>query len=94
MLILVLKYSTAFEASSGAFSWNPYGVSSSVARAGFGNNREIMRCVGTIVGAVSPEPIMTNMRGSVMKRTHLLLLYAPLVQNARGVVHADRDLQD
>ena len=69
-------------------------MSSNVARAEVGNIREIKRCVGTMVGAVSPEPIMTNMRGSVMKRTHLLLLYALLEQNARGVVHASRDLQD
>ena len=58
------KYSTARSVISDAFSWNPYGVSSKTAR-GVGSPRRatISRCGVTIVGAVSPEPMIARMRG-------------------------------
>jgi hypothetical protein len=47
---------------SSALDWNPYGVSSST--AGRSPTRSKMaRCGLTIVGAVSPEPMITSSPG-------------------------------
>src|SRR3954471_21509522 len=50
--------------SSAAFSWKPNGVSRRTAETGGGPSRSnTSRWVFTIVGLVSPEPMMTSSRG-------------------------------
>ena len=57
------KYSTAFAATSAAFIWNPNGVLSSTAGTGGGPRRaRSWRCIFTMVGLVSPEPMMVSRR--------------------------------
>src|ERR1700721_1208266 len=49
---------------SAAFSWKPNGVSSSTAGTGRGPSRESRSaCTETIVGVVSPDPMMQSTRG-------------------------------
>src|SRR2546421_4834248 len=63
------KYSTARPAISEAFSWKPNGVSRRTAGTGGGPSRaKSRRCVFTIVGLVSPEPMITSRRGTVTTR--------------------------
>src|SRR2546421_3140902 len=57
------KYSTAFAATSDAFIWNPKGVLNRTAGTGGGPRRpRSWRCIFTIVGLVSPEPMMVRSR--------------------------------
>src|SRR3954468_16285067 len=45
---------------SSAFSWKPYGVSSRTAGRPSSTRAKISRCGFTMVGAVSPEPMITS----------------------------------
>ena len=65
---LCLKYATARSARSPEFSWNPYGVSMTVALTGLPRRATSERCVLTMVGAVSPLPMIARMRGTVTGR--------------------------
>src|SRR4029077_563553 len=58
------KYATVRSLMSAAFSWKPNGVSSSTAGTGRGPSRESRSaCTETIVGGVSPDPMMQSTRG-------------------------------
>src|SRR6202035_2147077 len=58
------KYATVRSLMSAAFSWKPKGVSSSTAGTGRGPSRESRSaCTDTIVGVVSPDPMMQSSRG-------------------------------
>ena len=60
---LAAKYSTARAEMSSALAWNPYGVSSRTAGTGSGPSRsKSCRWGLTMVGAVSPEPMMASSR--------------------------------
>src|SRR3989442_1630246 len=64
---LLSKYSTALAEMSSAFSWKPNGVSSRTAGTGGGPSRsKIDLCVVTMVGLVSPEPMITKSRAVTM----------------------------
>src|SRR5450631_3641777 len=59
------KYATVRSLMSAAFSWKPNGVSSSTADTGRGPSRESRSaCTDTIVGVVSPDPMMQSRRGN------------------------------
>src|SRR5580704_660999 len=59
------KYATVRSLMSAAFSWKPNGVSSSTAGTGRGPSRESRSaCTDTIVGVVSPDPMMQSNRGT------------------------------
>ena len=57
------KYSIAFAARIGAFSWNPNGVSRSTASTSVPSRSKIARWGPFIVGAVSPDPMIARMSG-------------------------------
>src|ERR1700686_180318 len=57
------KYATVRSLMSAAFSWKPNGVSSSTAGTGREPRRESRSaCTDTIVGVVSPDPMMQSSR--------------------------------
>src|SRR5207237_8018736 len=73
------KYSTARPAISEAFSWKPNGVSRRTAGTGGGPRRaKSRRWVFTIVGLVSPEPMITSRRGTVTARARYRRALGPV----------------
>src|SRR2546421_2255739 len=73
------KYSTARPAISEAFSWKPNGVSRRTAGTGGGPRRaKSRRWVFTIVGLVSPEPMITSRRGTVTARARYRRVLGPV----------------
>src|SRR6266480_1268157 len=62
------KYATARAVRSSALTWKPKGVSSRTEGTGGGPRRpNSSRCVLTMVGLVSPDPMITRSRGRLMR---------------------------
>ena len=64
---------------SSAFSWNPNGVSSMTAGTGGGPSRSNSpRWTLPMVGLVSPDPMMTNSRGTAVRLEEVRLRKGPV----------------
>jgi len=66
-------------------------VSNNAERTGFGIFPTSILWVETIVGEVSPEPIIVRIRGSVMKKIRPVWRYVQLEQIVLGAEHEDHD---